>query len=388
MIDNLAARNMQAFSTPQPNSGTSSNSNNGTSPFSSNDNSNWQDIASTSLHGGAPAGGPTGNDLDRDAFLNLLVTQLQFQDPLNPMDDAGFIAQLAQFSSLEQMQNMNNATNRSQAFAMIGKPIIAQTYNQQTQRFEQVGGFVDAVTMRNGQPFLVVNEREIPMEDLIYVEADPTMMLIGAINNHLLTAQNMNLVGQYVQVIQRNPDSESEDNIQNFVEGRVDSIKFDSESGRTILVVGTQEVFANEIIAISENPLLMGRVITGTIGNAVNPEVITGPIEDIIIINGRVNLVLGEQSVSQFLYSEDVEEENEDESPLPPRRVIAIDNVTHLTDALRHVGSEITHRQVTGIVESIRIRGSRPYFVLSNEEEVSFLDFAGISNSNGNDNDD
>lgn len=49
------------------------------------------------------------NDLDKDAFLRLLTTQLANQDPLNPMEDREFIAQLAQFSSLEQMQNLNKA---------------------------------------------------------------------------------------------------------------------------------------------------------------------------------------------------------------------------------------------------------------------------------------
>ncbi|MCF6466310.1 hypothetical protein C3E90_10540 [Clostridium sp. Cult2] len=47
------------------------------------------------------------NDLDKNAFLRLLTTQLANQDPLNPIEDREFIAQLAQFTSLEQMQNLN-----------------------------------------------------------------------------------------------------------------------------------------------------------------------------------------------------------------------------------------------------------------------------------------
>ncbi len=50
----------------------------------------------------------TKGNLDKDAFLQLLVTQLQNQDPLNPMEDREFISQMAQFSSLEQMQNLND----------------------------------------------------------------------------------------------------------------------------------------------------------------------------------------------------------------------------------------------------------------------------------------
>ena len=52
----------------------------------------------------------TGNsNLGKDAFLKILMTQLQNQDPTKPMDDSQFIAQMAQFSSLEQMTNLTTA---------------------------------------------------------------------------------------------------------------------------------------------------------------------------------------------------------------------------------------------------------------------------------------
>lgn len=76
-----------------------------------------------------------GSALDKDSFMLLLVTQFKYQDPLNPMEDKEFIAQLAQFSSLEQLMNLNDsmglltdATNNQQmlnATSYIGKTVMA-----------------------------------------------------------------------------------------------------------------------------------------------------------------------------------------------------------------------------------------------------------------------
>lgn len=55
-----------------------------------------------------PVVGQPGGQMGKDQFLTLLITQLQSQDPLKPMDNTEMIAQLAQFSALEQMQNLNS----------------------------------------------------------------------------------------------------------------------------------------------------------------------------------------------------------------------------------------------------------------------------------------
>jgi flagellar basal-body rod modification protein FlgD len=54
------------------------------------------------------ASGSNKNILGKDAFMTMMVAQLKNQDPLNPMDGTAFLSQLAQFSSLEQMQNLND----------------------------------------------------------------------------------------------------------------------------------------------------------------------------------------------------------------------------------------------------------------------------------------
>jgi flagellar basal-body rod modification protein FlgD len=69
-------------------------------------------------------------DLDKDAFLKLLMTQMQQQDPLDPMDNKEMLSQMAQFTSLEQMTNLNQTFAKSNSIAsfmsatnMLGKEV-------------------------------------------------------------------------------------------------------------------------------------------------------------------------------------------------------------------------------------------------------------------------
>lgn len=103
--------------------------------------------------------------LDKDAFLQLLVTQMQYQDPLNPQTDTAFVAQLAQFSSLEQMQNLNSTFTQSQAFSLVGKKVIVATTDS-SGNSGYVSGPVDFVTMINGAPYLSIYKQLYPASQL------------------------------------------------------------------------------------------------------------------------------------------------------------------------------------------------------------------------------
>lgn len=97
-----------------------------------------------------------GNNLGKNAFFELLVTQLKYQDPLSPMDNTEFIAQMAQFSSLEQMENMNASMSQflrvqslSEGASLIGRTV--ETINSQTG--ETITGEVKKVTFEEGYMF-------------------------------------------------------------------------------------------------------------------------------------------------------------------------------------------------------------------------------------------
>ncbi|MCX8130319.1 MAG: hypothetical protein N3I35_09500 [Clostridia bacterium] len=102
--------------------------------------------------------------LGKDDFLNLLVTQLRYQDPLKPVDDKEFVAQMAQFSSLEQMQNMNSSLSQSQAFSLIGKRVTASLVDDVTKESKPIEGDVTSVKVDHGKVYVVVKGKDIPIE--------------------------------------------------------------------------------------------------------------------------------------------------------------------------------------------------------------------------------
>lgn len=116
-----------------------------------------------------------GGALGQNAFLQLLATQLQYQDPLQPEDNTQFIAQLAQFSSLEQMTNVSTQEGQvvsgiqtlsqqgqlTSAFSLLGNTVTLQDGNGQS-----VSGPVSAVQSTASGVTITVNGTAYPMADV------------------------------------------------------------------------------------------------------------------------------------------------------------------------------------------------------------------------------
>lgn len=107
----------------------------------------------------------TGNNqfVSQNTFLTLLITQLKNQDPLNPQDSSQFVSQLASFSSLEQMTNMNTEMQsvlENSVVSMIGHTV---TVADSTAASGYVQGTVSGVVYYANGPAVTVNGNNYPL---------------------------------------------------------------------------------------------------------------------------------------------------------------------------------------------------------------------------------
>ena len=121
------------------------------------------------------------NEMDKDAFLQLLVTQLRYQDPLEPQENSEFVAEMAQFSTLEQMGNMSKSLEQlstlvsnidtsvlvGQLSGMIGKGVdwLEETEYADEEGNPQVdsktlSGVITGVTVADGTTKITVTDSE------------------------------------------------------------------------------------------------------------------------------------------------------------------------------------------------------------------------------------
>lgn len=120
---------------------------------------------------GKSASGP--GQLGKDDFLRLLIAQLRHQDPLQPLNDREFVAQLAQFSALEQMYNVAAAVLelalRQEATAVFG--LVDRRVRVEAEDGTVVEGVVSGVRRQAGSFLLVVGDRTFRLDQLLEVLA-------------------------------------------------------------------------------------------------------------------------------------------------------------------------------------------------------------------------
>ena len=195
--------------------------------------------------------------LGKEDFLNLLITQLQNQDPLNPTDSTEFTAQLAQFSSLEQLSNVNDnleqlqnfqaATNNSQAVSLLGKEIMANGNFLQLSDGEPIG--CDFSLGRDAAA-VVVNIYDSTGEFVKAFESEDL-----AAGRHTLvwdgTDRNGNPAkdGNYTFEILAADANGQNVNVTAFFTGTVNTVTF--ENNTPFLISGGQKIALGDVIQVA-----------------------------------------------------------------------------------------------------------------------------------------
>ena len=129
-----------------------------------------------------------GGALDKDAFLQLLVAQMKYQDPLQPTSNTEYISQLATFSELEEMQNVSASMDMSRANALVGQYVFMNVTDS-NGKTTYPEGQVDYVVYQGGKIYLSVNEQLYNIDDLDTV-ADPEYLLATRLADSFTTEIN------------------------------------------------------------------------------------------------------------------------------------------------------------------------------------------------------
>ncbi len=97
---------------------------------------------------------------DFQSFLQLMATELQYQDPEDPIDSTEYVSQMAQFTSLNQLQTITNSVDAAQAYDLIGKK-VSYTTTDSSGNTVSSSGTVDSVTISSSVPYLNIGGTKV-----------------------------------------------------------------------------------------------------------------------------------------------------------------------------------------------------------------------------------
>ena len=129
---------------------------------------NGEMVRSASQDSLSKANEKSNSGMDKDAFLQLLVAQMKYQDPLEPTSNTEYISQYAQFSQVEALNNMSTTMELSRYSTYVGKEVIIETTDG-SGKSSQTRGFVDYVTFEEGKAYLSIEGNLYKASDIVSV---------------------------------------------------------------------------------------------------------------------------------------------------------------------------------------------------------------------------
>jgi flagellar basal-body rod modification protein FlgD len=187
----------------------------------------------------------TGSSLDKEDFLMLLVAQMKYQDPLEPESNTEYVAELAQFSSLEQMENLNTTANNSTAYSLVGKQVYIEE-SSTTGGSSTVQGMVEYVTIQNSTPYVSVNGQLYAYDDVVQVIDD----------NYLISQYQPSVQQQSITYLHHDPQNVQITGIDlgsNGYQATSMAVVLMDESGNTTAISTDQLSYNNGTLTINKS---------------------------------------------------------------------------------------------------------------------------------------
>ena len=236
------------------------------------------------------------DSMGKDQFMQLLVTQMKYQDPLNPMDNSEMLAQLAQFSALEQMLNVSQASQRQLASGLVGKYVEYAYKDSSTGSTTYQVGKVDSVTITGETPMINIGEVSVSLDDIHQVLDSSNIQSSESV---------FDVIGKTVQAVtEETTTAGGKQNV--IIEGKVENIMM--KDGKPYVVIGTGtskiETEYSNVQSIVENTSVTGREVIATVINSEGKkESVTGTVEYIKITSSGTYVCVN----GQFIDFDDIE---------------------------------------------------------------------------------
>ncbi len=186
----------------------------------------------------------SNSTVDKDQFLQLLVAQMKYQDPLEPTSNTEYISQYATFSELEQMQNMSASLELARASSLVGQTVLMKVTGADGKQTTAQGN-VDYVYYENNKAFLSINGELYSMDDLDTV-ADPKYLSAYSMAADFLNAYNKLPILQLVTLEDEDAIKKLDETYQNMTDYQKKFIDDDYVKGLKKYVEKIEELKAGQ----------------------------------------------------------------------------------------------------------------------------------------------
>lgn len=228
-------------------------------------------------------------EMDKDMFLQLLVTQMRYQDPLNPMDNQEMLAQLAQFTALEQMNNVAQVTEKQYANSLVGKYVEYLHTDAETGQSGYLINKVDYAKIEGNTILIGVGGIEVELSQIRQIVASENIQ--GELSA-------FELIGKTIQAVVEHTEGNKKENV--IIEGEVIEVIMKEQTPYVVIGTGDKKVQVpvKDVQNTVATPTITGKFATGTTKGADGEEIqVSGVVEYVALKKDGTYLYVNGQFV-------------------------------------------------------------------------------------------